>query len=350
MIASQSLSAKEVYHSCDLSLFDFKTTSELDPLSKPIGQDRALEAIEFGIDIKHPGFHIFALGPPGVGKHQLVNSILARRNVDTSTLFDWCYVNNFEDPQKPLLLKLDAGMGTELSKNMLQLVEDILISLPSAFQNEEYRNQRGEIEEAMNQRYEKTFSKLSADAKEQNIALVRTPAGFTLTPVVNDNIITPEEFSKLPVDERKRIEKVVAELQVELQQVVSRLPLLRREASHDIQELNRSVTRLTVEQYVGWLENQYQEYPEIIQFLTAVKDFAIENAEAFLPHEDNPNNEQVKQRAREFTSLRVNVIVDNTKANEVPLIFEDNPTYQNLIGRVEYESEMGNFQIGRAHV
>ena len=335
------LSIEQIYQTCDLAQFQFGTTAELGKLTRPLGQDRALEAIEFGVDIDHKGFHIFALGPSGVGKHELVDAVLGGRNSKDGHQFDWCYVNNFDDPQKPLLLKLEAGLGSQFSKDMLQLVEDILTSLPSAFQTEEYRNQRREIEEAMNDRYEQAFSQLNADAKEKNIALMRTPGGYSLAPMTNEGVISPEEFNKLPEEEKERIEKIVADLQIELQEVVSQLPLLKREANHDIQELNKGITRLTVEQFVAWLENKYQSYPEITRYLTAVKDFSIDNDEIFLPRNDSPTIENVKQKAMTFTPFRVNVIVDNTNASGAPLIFEDNPTYQNLIGRVEYLSEMG---------
>lgn len=336
-----TLGNEQVYRTCDLTQFEFNTTAELEKLTRPLGQERALEAIEFGVDINHKGFHIFALGPPGVGKHELVDSILSGRNTESRLQFDWCYVNNFDDPQKPLLLKLDAGMGSQFSKDMLQLIEDILISLPSAFQNEEYNSQRREIEEAMNERYDQAFSQLNAEAKEKNITLMRTPTGFSLAPVGDDGVIPPEKFDLLPREERERIEKIVADLQIELQAVVSQLPLLKREASHDIKALNKGISRLTIEQFVGWLENQYRDYPDIISYLTAVKDFAIENDEIFLPRDDNPAIENVIQTALAFTPFRVNVIVDNTNASSAPLIFEDNPTYQNLTGRVEYQSEMG---------
>jgi lon-related putative ATP-dependent protease len=342
MTIKQSLSVDQLYQVCDLDQFDFDTTAELETLAKPLGQDRALEAIEFGVDIKRQGFNVFALGNPGVGKHQLVDAILGSRTTDGSAQFDWCYVNNFDDPQKPLLLKLESGIGAQLSKDMLQWVEDLLTSLPSSFQNEDYRSRRREIEEEMNERYEEAFSKLETDAKQRDIALIRTPAGYTLAPVADDNVISPEDYAKLAPKKQKRIEKIVAELQIDLQNVVSQLPMLKREASHRVQELNKEITRLTVEQFIGWLENKYQDHPQVTRYLTAVKDFAIENAEYFLPQDGNPDVEHVKQKAMAFTAYRVNVMVDNTGASGAPLVFEDNPTYQNLIGRVEYVSEMGN--------
>ena len=342
MSLEQTLSVDQLYQTCDLAQFDFDTTSELERLTQPVGQNRALEAIEFGVDIQRRGFNIFALGDPGVGKHQLVNAILASRTTDGSPQYDWCYVNNFDDPQKPLLLQLESGVGAKLSKDMLQLVEDLLTSLPSSFQNEDYRSRRREIEEETNERYEHAFSKLEADAKKRNIALIRTPAGYTLAPLVDGNVIPPEEYTKLAAKEQKRIEKIVAELQLELQKVVGQLPMLKREASHRVQELNKEITRLTVEQFISFLESQYQDHPQVTRYLTAVKDFAIENAEYFLPQDGNPEIEHVKQMARAFTAYRVNVIVDNTGVSGAPLVFEDDPTYQNLVGSVEYLSEKGN--------
>ena len=111
MSLEHSLSVAQLYQVCDLTQFDFDTTAELDALLKPLGQDRALEAIEFGVDIKRQGFNVFALGNPGVGKHQLVDAILASRSTDGSPQYDWCYVNNFDDPQKPQLLKLESGVA-----------------------------------------------------------------------------------------------------------------------------------------------------------------------------------------------------------------------------------------------
>ena len=131
----KALGARALYQSCDLKQFDFATTAELEPLDHPLGQDRALEAIEFGIDIEQPGFNLFVIGDPGIGKQQLVRQVLSRRAQSTDSQSDWCYVNNFTDPQKPRLLKLPAGMGQKLRLDMESLVEDLLTSLPSSFQS-----------------------------------------------------------------------------------------------------------------------------------------------------------------------------------------------------------------------
>jgi lon-related putative ATP-dependent protease len=335
------LSTAQLYRSCDLEAAGFGNTAELEPLQQPLGQSRALDALEFGVDIQRRGFNIFAFGPSGLGKHQLVRDVLGKQSTNGWVQYDWCYVSNFTDPAKPRLLQLPAGLGKELEQDMLQLVEDLLTSLPSTFHSEDYRNRRQEIEGEMMERYEEAFSALGASAKERDIALLRTPAGYTLAPIIDEKVITPEQFSELSEAEQKKLQEVIAELQVELQQVVSQLPMMKREASHRIKDLNREITQLTVEQFIAWLEKKYGEYPLIVDYLTQVKTFSIENAEEFLPEEEGAENEHVKQQAKGYAAFRVNVLVDNTGATGQPVIYEENPTYQNLIGRVEYVSQMG---------
>ncbi len=108
---------------CNPSLFDFKSTAELPVLNKIIGQERAVRATAFGIDIESPGFHIFALGPAGTGKATMIKELLDRKSTDQPVPEDWCYVNNFDDTDKPRILRLPAGMGSKLQTHMDRFVE-----------------------------------------------------------------------------------------------------------------------------------------------------------------------------------------------------------------------------------
>ncbi|NND68253.1 MAG: AAA family ATPase [Halioglobus sp.] len=335
------LQAGQLYRSCKLDNQDFTTTADLQALDKPPGQRRALEALKFGVAIKRRGFNVFAFGPPGIGKSQLVSEVLKLHGARDSLRYDWCYVNNFADPGKPRLLQLPTGLGARLAADMLQLVEDMLIALPSSFQSAEYQARREEIESEMSERQEEAFSELGASAKDKGIALIRTPAGYTLAPMIEDKVITPEQLSELSEQEQQKLQEVIGELQSELQKVVSKLPVLKREASHRIKALNEEVTQLTVEQFVATLEQRYADEEQVMQYLSAVKVFAIENAEDFLNDAQGAEEEQPRQKARKYTALHVNVLVDNTGASGEPVVFEDNPTYQNLNGRVEHISQMG---------
>jgi predicted ATP-dependent protease len=340
----KSLNAESLYHACDLSLYDFQTTADLEPLDQPLGQERALGAIEFGVDIQRPGFNLFVHGAPGLGKHELVQQVLAKRTNAEQSLYDWCYVNNFENPQMPKVLKLPAGLGRQLRKDMESFVEDILMSLPSSFQSEENNNRRQEIEDDLNTRQEQTFRKLSRKAEERGIAIIHTPRGFTLGPLVDGKLLDPKKYEELPQDEKDRIEKMIAEIQLELQAVIREMPLLQREYHQRIKALNEDITQNTVEQLIAWMEKNYKQYDDVMSYLTAVKRSAIENAAAFLPPSESGEFEYSASRVRQFHEYRINVIVDNHEAKKVPVIFEDNPTYQNLIGRVEYVSQMGTLK------
>ncbi len=337
----ESLNSASLYHSCDLSKFKFKTTEDLEPLDQPLGQQRALEAIEFAVDIQQQGFNLFVLGSSGLGKHELIQQILVRRVGDEQPRYDWCYVNNFEKPQTPKVLKLPAGMGGQLRKDMESLVEDLLMSLPSSFQSEEYNNRRQEIEDDLNARQDQVFRKLSKDAEDQGIAIIHAPRGYTLGPMVDGKLLDPKEYEKLPRDEKERIEKLIADIQLELQAVIRGMPLLQREHHQRVKALNQEITQNTVEQLIAWIEKNYQEYPEIMAYLAAVKQSAIENARVFLPSSDANEVEYTASRVQEFHEFSINVIVGNQGTHAAPVVFEDNPTYQNLIGHVEYVSKMG---------
>ena len=337
----KALGHESLYQKCDLGQFHFKTTDDLEPLVRPLGQDRALEAIEFGVDIDQPGFNLFVVGAPGLGKHQLVRQILSQHAQEADSRSDWCYVNNFANPQKPRILKLPAGVGQKLRLDMESLVEDLLTSLPSSFQSDEYRSRRQEIEEELQDRQEQTFRKLHREAEEKGITVIRTPGGYTMGPMVDGHPLDQQEYEKLPHEEKQRIEKLIADLQLELQSIIQNMPLVQREHYQRIKALNQDITQHTVEQLIAWMENSYRDQPEIMDYLQAVKLNAIKNVDAFLPAEAARETDSVTSRVAEFHAYSINVIVDNNGTKGAPIVFEDNPTYQNLIGRVEYVSQMG---------
>ncbi|MDH3763567.1 MAG: AAA family ATPase [Gammaproteobacteria bacterium] len=336
-----ALSAQALYQNCDLDQLEFETTAELEALDQPLGQDRALEAIEFGIDIEQQGFNLFVVGDPGIGKQQLVRQVLSRTVESADGQWDWCYVNNFSNPQKPKLLKLPAGMGQKLRRDMETLVEDLLTSLPSSFQSEEYRNRRQEIEEELQSRQDQAFRKLDREAEEQGIVIMRTPGGYTMGPMVDGRPLDPKEYAQLSDEERQRIEKLIAELQLRLQDIIRDMPLVQREHHQRIKALNQEITRHTVEQLIAWIENSYRDQPAIMEYLEAVQQNAIKDAEAFLPSEQSAEIDNIASRVAQFHAYSINVIVDSSENGGAPVVFEDNPTFQNLIGRVEYVSQMG---------
>jgi len=336
-----SLDPAELYTACDLQQLDFTTTDELEPLQQPLGQERALEAIEFAVDIEQQGFNLFVVGDPGLGKQELVQQILSQHARNADSRWDWCYVNNFSNPQKPHVLRLPPGMGEKLRLDMESLVEDLLTSLPSSFQSDEYRNRRQEIEQEIQERQEKSFRNLDREAEEKGIVIIRTPGGYTMGPMADGKPLDQQQYEKLSVEERQHIEQLIAELQQDLQAIIRDIPLVEREHHQRIKALNQEITRLTVEQLIAWMENSYRDHQQVMEYLVGVKENAIKNVDAFLPAEGTREADNIPSRVAEFHAYSINVIVDNSDCEGPAIVFEDNPSYQSLIGRVEYLSQMG---------
>ncbi len=200
------LEAQALYQACDLSQFDFNSTAELEELGEVIGQARALEAVHFGIGIKKNGYNIFALGPAGTGKHNVVTQLLTQQASTEEAPCDWCYVNNFDTPHKPIKICLPQGLGRRLHDDMKQLVEELRAAIPALFESDEYRARVQELEDELKEEQERAIEEIRQAARDKNIALIRTPNGFAFAPMRGEEVINPKEFSKLPDEVKHRFE------------------------------------------------------------------------------------------------------------------------------------------------
>ncbi|MEP5368917.1 Lon-like protease helical domain-containing protein, partial [Parvibaculum sp.] len=181
-MAVDPIPSELLYRACDTSQFEFATTAELDDHTGLVGQERVLDALRFGTAIRRQGYNIFVLGPDGAGKHEAVLRFLAGAAKKERAPSDWAYVNNFTTPHKPVALELGAGTGRLMKDGMDRLIEDLKVTIPSILESEEYQNRRQSIDEEYQERQEQAFEELRGKAEAQEIALLRTPAGFALAP------------------------------------------------------------------------------------------------------------------------------------------------------------------------
>ncbi len=331
---------------CDPKQFQFTTTADLPNLDNIIGQQRAIEAIRFGIGIQHEGFNLFALGPNGTGKFTAVQQYLQHKAAQQPTPDDWCYIFNFDQPHKPHALNLPAGHAGQLRTDMQQLVEDLVTVLPSAFASDEYQNQKRGIEEEFKQREIQALDDLKARSQENNIAFIRTPAGFAFAPLKNREVISPEEFLKLSAAEQKTIESQIQELQEGLQNIMRQLPHWQRELQKHLKALNSSVAIFAITPMFNELQQKYVGLDVVLDYLTAVQTDVVKNVDDFLGSEESPLVTVMGGREREggpprLSRYQVNVIIDHGQSRGAPVVYEDQPAYNNLIGRTEHVSQMG---------
>ncbi len=337
------LAATQLYQASDLSQLDFHTSADLEDLSEVVGQARALEAIHFGIGIKKAGYNIFALGPAGTGKHGVVTQLLAQKASSENEPNDWCYVNNFEQPHKPLKLCLPKGMGRQLSQNMQQLIEELREAIPTLFESDEYRSKIEELENELKKRQEQAVDEIRQLAKDKQVALIRTPNGFAFAPTKDDSVINPKEFKKLPEHEKQKFDADIEQLQDKLEHSLRMVPQWRREAREKLKQLNEEVVMSAVGHLTDELLERYKNYEDVLNYLNTVQTDVVNNIDDFRRGEDDQSgiNMGMMQQGSSFRRYEVNVLVDHSKASGAPVVFEDNPTYQNLVGRIEHLAMMG---------
>ncbi len=276
------LAGEELYTACDPDELPFSTTDELDPLGEHLGQQRAVDALEFGLQIPHDGYNIFLLGSTGVGKRDLLDSLLdADSAAPRGEVSDWCYVNNFESPDKPIALRLPKGMATRLRNDMTHAVEDLLGILPATFQSDEYQARVQELGEKYQAREKEAFQSLAEKASDQEVAMIQTPSGYSLAPMKDGEIITPQDFEALPEEEKSHAMAVIEELKEELKVIVRQLPVWKKESRNNFKELNREFSTLAIDPVMTELKARYSKYPAVLKHLEAVHRNVMEEAEAF---------------------------------------------------------------------
>ncbi len=345
--AGRPLPAALLYRPCDPAELPFEQVGEVADLLEPIGQDRAVEAVQFAVAMRHKGYNVYVLGPSGTGKHTVVRDLLRRRADTMPAPSDWCYVNNFADPQKPRRLQFPPGRGTGLREAVKRLVEELRAALPAAFERDDYRARLDVVEQQFKQRNEQAFGELQRRGEEKGITLLRTPMGLALAPRRDGKVLTPELFEALPQAEGERIQHDLEEMQGELEAVMQKVPQWEREHREAVRELNRNTTGAAIALMMDELRAGYCDLPEIVQHLDAIEHDIKENTDDFLAPAQPPQGTQVPAPVEEamsearFRRYQVNVIVDNGGRHGAPVIYEDNPTHQTLVGRVEYMARFG---------
>ncbi len=355
---SRRLDPGKLYQIVDPRQFAFETTDEVEDLTEVIGQPRAVEAMRFGMGIEDKGFNIYAMGPPGIGKQSLMRRFFEERAKDEPPPSDWCYVKNFEDDNKPRAIELPAGMGVEFRDDMDELVEQFDTALSAAFESEEYQSRRQSVMEEFREKQQQAFEELQQRARKEDVRLIRTPAGLAVAPVRQGEVLSPEEIQELSEEQQQQLQAKVEEMQDELQEILRQVPGWQREMRERLDELNREMANLAIGGLIDELREKYADYPEVVHHLDAVQEDVVENADHFLPQQGGQQQSAQQQLQQMMQGgdaegrqafvkevlmrrYKVNVIVDNSKSEHAPVIYEDNPTYQNLIGRIEHMARMG---------
>ncbi|HID30036.1 MAG TPA: ATP-dependent protease, partial [Desulfobacterales bacterium] len=339
----RSIPADEAYHHCDPEEFAFETTEEVEDLTRFIGQNRALEAVDFGIGIRHEGFNLFVIGPEGSGRHSVVQSFINEKAGKEQTPNDWCYVHNFKDPHKPLTLEFPPGKSLIFKQEMHDLIDMLKTTIPAIFEGEDYRARNKAINDNLQQKIEKLYRGVDERAKGESISVVRSEQGILFAPMDGSGkTLDAAGFRKQPEEVRKKIEKAIEKVQSELQQAIHEVSILKRNAEEQSRKLKKETAGLAVSHLIDTLKTKYKDQEKIIEYLDNIEKEITERVDDFLPRSGTQSEMffPMASPAPSFNQYEVNVLVTREKEG-APVVYEDMPTYQNLHGRIEHKAKMG---------
>ncbi|MBW1697130.1 MAG: AAA family ATPase [Deltaproteobacteria bacterium] len=344
---SSEVPINELRASVDPNSLPFENTGALElPTEKIFGQERASDAIKFGMGIKVDNYHIFVAGPAKAGLTYTARTYLEEQAKKESTPPDWCYVFNFKEPDSPKCLKISAGKGKELKKDMHELIDVLQAKVPEVFDSDDYRERIKVMKSEVENRRRKIIEELTRQALNEGFILQVSQAGMVLIPAsAKGHPMSQEELAQLGSEEKQALREKSDAFQQKMKEAAKKIREEEAEAKKQEDRLKSEVALFVVEQHLeGYLE-KYKQEPEVIAYLGEVQKNIVENIDDFAqkPESQQPAIPHFGALSKEsiFRKYDINVIVDNSETKGAPVIIESNPTYPNLFGTIERQALFG---------
>ncbi len=313
---------------------DFSTSAELESTESFIGQERAKKAIEGALRINEKGFNVFVVGVPGTGRRSFITSYLEKQAMKMATPKDWVYVYNFSNPSEPKAISLDPGRGSQFKMDMQKLSEEVIESIEKIFESEDYAAKKSELEDDYMNKKTQLWEELQQKAKELGFSVQLTPTGVVSVPIYEGKPVTQEILDSLPEDVKQTFNENSRKLKHIIEGTLYKSRKLDREFKEKLKELDRYAALFTIGALFDEMRKQYESNYDVVQYLTDVENDILNNL-ADLRSEETELRQLYKKR------YSVNLIVDNSHTLGAPVVYERNPTYSNLAGKVEYYSKGG---------
>lgn len=335
---------------CSADSFSFSTTDEIEGLSTIIGQERAVKAFNFGLQVKNKGYNIYMAGPSGVGKTTYAKLSTQAQAKKEKVPYDWCYVYNFADPRCPVSLRFEPGMGRQFRDDMSELVEVFNVEIQKAFSSGDYETQKNEILKQYDEKRDAQMKKLSEIAAEHGFTIKTTNSGMFFMPIIDGKAISEENYDSLSEEVKESINRESDAVQEQAAVVMRSIKDDEKELKKAVEDLDYKVGMFAIGHHVNSVQEKYKNYERVIKYIEAVQEDVLENIDQFMPSETEEDENMAaiipllgKKTSEDVTlKYNVNLIVDNSETTGAPVVVDFNPTYFNLMGEIEYDSEFGN--------
>jgi lon-related putative ATP-dependent protease len=321
----------------------FATTADIKPLDEPIAQERACDAIDFGVGMRFPGYNVYALGSVQTDKRALVVSRLKTLAADQNPPDDWCYLQNFDDPARPYYLRLSAGGGRRFRREMQELITKVRSMIPAALTSDEYRQESQTLSSSLQERQASDAATLEAQAKELGLTMLPTPQGFTFAPAHDGKVIESETFLKLDESERQRIQKAMGVMTNRLIERIRDYPKYEQQLVEQQRELMKKAAGEVLSSLLARIRLRYQASTKAIAYLEAVQEELLKNVDKIMALERpaQPSFLSAPDPEKYLERFNVNLMVDSSEATEATVLYESNPSLDNLVGKLEHRIEFG---------
>ena len=335
------LSTSELYITCDPQSMNYSSSAEVGSQGTIIGQERAVRAMRFGLDIQDKGFNIFVAGRPGTGRTTAIERFLDEIASAKPAPDDWCYVHNFEDSYRPHAMRLPAGQAREFQKDIEGLIKSITQEIQAAFEGEQYANERENALKSFQEQKEQLIENVGAFAQKNGFGLQATPMGIIPIPVKDGKPMSDGNFLSLPEAEREQLKGTQEKIQNEVENALRQTRALDNSAQEALEKLDGQVVHFVLHHAMEQLVEKYKGQPDVLAHLEAIENNILENISQFKPTDEEKGPQLPGPKRTPTDRYRVNLLVDNSKLQGAPVIVEMNPTYSNLFGRIEQEAFLG---------
>ena len=326
---------------------DFETTEELSAIDEEIiGQNRAADSLDFGMRVNKSGYNIFMAGESGTGKSTYAENMAEEKSSEMEQPKDILYVFNFSESDKPRVMRVPAGMGNELKSDMEKIVEELQEEIPRAFEGEEYEAEKKEILNEYQPKSNKVMQEFEASARERGFMLQNTSQGLVPVPIDEDGeTISREDFQEMDEDKKEEIRNESQKIQNEISQVMREIRSIKEKAQDELAALEKKIGISVVQPIICHLQDKYEDCEEISNYLEDVQEDIVDNIDHFRGNDDEEKNPFLAMQKDDdgsfFTRYQINIFVNNSKTEGAPVIYEKNPTYYNLFGKIEGKSQFG---------
>ena len=345
MRKNNELSAKDLKDICNPNVFKFDTTKEIvDTTDLIYGQERGIKALQFGLDIEVKGYNLYLEGPTGVGKTMYTKKYLLQKSEKEKVPNDWCYIYNFENPNEPVAVSFPAGQGKVFKETMDSFIKDIKKDIKKTFNNDDFEKEKKIIKQEFEEKRTVLLENLNETTLKHGFQVQSAQNGIYMMPVLDGKTLAEEEFEKLDEEIKRKFEEKSDIVQEQIFEALAEIKAIEKASDKKIEEWQANIALLTINVHINSIKANYKRNKKLSTFLDGIKKDILKNISCFLEADTdgkNPNQNPRSENKEPWLNYRVNLFIDNSNLTGAPVIMDNNYSYHNIFGRLEYENQYG---------